>query len=334
MSVEPVLSVRSLSISVPVAATRAAAVANVSFDVPPGGRLGLVGESGSGKTLTALALMRLLKPPVRVDSGSALLEGRDMLCLSARELNEIRGARIAMIYQNPMSALNPVVPIGRQLTEVLALHGRYSKVAARRRAVELLGDVGIASPQRQFDSYPHELSGGMRQRVVIAMAMSCEPRVVIADEPTTALDVTTQARMLALMHRLVDEHATAFVLITHDLGVAAEFCDEVLVMYAGRIVERNTVPRLFERPNHPYTLALLKSRCSVDTDPDEPIPTVTGQPPQIGNHPSGCAFHPRCPEAIDVCRQIRPALVDLADVSVACWRAAGYPAASDVGVRS
>jgi oligopeptide/dipeptide ABC transporter ATP-binding protein len=284
--------------------------------------------------LTALSLMRLVKPPVTVDSGAILLEGRDILRLSVRELNDIRGNRIAMIHQNPMSALNPVVPIGRQLTEVLDLHGQYTKATARRRAAELLGDVGIASPHRQLDSYPHELSGGMRQRVIIAMAMSCEPRVLVADEPTTALDVTTQARILTLMHQLVDDRSTAVVLITHDLAVAAEFCDEVLVMYAGRIVERGSVPALFERPRHPYTRALLESRCAVDTDPNEPIATVPGQPPQLGEHPAGCAFHPRCPLAVDTCRTARPELLDVGDAQAACWRADGYLAGARTGAAS
>jgi peptide/nickel transport system ATP-binding protein len=334
MSMDPVLSVRGLSISVPVNSSRANVVEGMSFDVSPGSRLGLVGESGSGKTLTALALMRLLRPPVTVDAGSIVLEGRDILRLRPRELNQIRGARIAMIYQNPMSALNPVLTIGRQVTEVLALHGQYGKAAARRRAAELLGDVGIASPSRLLDAYPHELSGGMRQRVVIAMAMSCGPRVVIADEPTTALDVTTQARVLALMHRLVDDHGAALVLITHDLGVAAEFCDQIQVMYAGRIVERAAVPDLFERPRHPYTLALLESSCSVDTDPNRLIPTVPGQPPQFGELPGGCAFHPRCPQAIDDCRGSRPELLPIAEDAVACWRAPGYPVSARTGQAS
>lgn len=314
----PVLSVRDLHVTVPYAGGETAAVRGVSFDLQPGERLGLVGESGSGKSLTALALMRMLAPSLRIRSGEILLNGRDLMKLSARQMCSVRGSEIAMIYQNPMAALNPVLTIGDQIVEAIRIHSDMSRAAARRRAVDLLGDVGIPDPLQRMDSYPYQLSGGMRQRIVIAMALSCEPKVIIADEPTTALDVTTQARVLALLRRLVDSHGTAVVLISHDLEVAAEFCDHIQVMYAGRLVERSTASDLFARPLHPYAKALLDSSCVLSTDPTLPIPVIPGQPPHPGSFPAGCAFQPRCGRHQDACVTDDPALSLKHGRAVAC----------------
>lgn len=316
--VTPVLSVRDLRVSVPSGRDDVPAVRGVSFDVPAGARIGLVGESGSGKSLTALALMRMLAPGVKILGGQVLLEGEDVLQKSSREMCDVRGRRIAMIYQNPMSSLNPVLTIGAQLAEAMTIHGRASRSAARRRSADLLGDVGIPNPMRVMDSYPYELSGGMRQRVVIAMALSCEPALIVADEPTTALDVTTQARVLALLHQLVDSLGTAVILITHDLEVAAEFCEEIHVMYAGRIVERAESVTLFRSPRHPYTNALLDSTCDLTTEISKPIPVIAGQPPQPGDIPPGCAFAARCASVQPQCRDVDPPLVSEGGFTVAC----------------
>lgn len=314
----PVLSVRDLRVSVPSGPDDVTAVRGVSFDVPAGARVGLVGESGSGKSLTALALMRMLSSGVKVQGGQVLLEGEDIMQKSSREMCDIRGRRIAMIYQNPMSSLNPVLNIGSQLMEAMTIHGHLPRAAARRRSEELLGEVGIPNPGRIMGSFPHELSGGMRQRVVIAMALSCEPALIIADEPTTALDVTTQARVLALLHQLVDSLGTAVILITHDLEVAAEFCEEIHVMYAGRIVEHAESVTLFRSPRHPYTNALLDSTCDLTTDISRPIPVISGQPPHPGDIPSGCAFAARCPTAQPECLDMDPTLTSEDGFTFAC----------------
>jgi oligopeptide/dipeptide ABC transporter ATP-binding protein len=292
---EPVLDVRDLRVRF----GDVEPVRGVSFALRAGQRIGLVGESGSGKSLTALAIMRLARRAHL--SGSVRLDGTDLLALGEREMTRVRGGRIGMVYQDPMAALNPVYTIGRQLREALALHTDLRRDAARERAVELLADVGIDHPRRRVDQYPHELSGGMRQRVVIAMAMCAGPSVLICDEPTTALDVTTQARVIELLDRLAEDHSTAVVLITHDLGVAAGFCDAVHVMYGGRIVESADVEPLYRSPLHPYTEALLSAAVDLTLEPGTTIPTISGQPPLAGALPSGCSFHPRCPVARDVC---------------------------------
>lgn len=315
----PVLSVRDLQVTVPFAGGETAAVRGVSFDLQAGERLGLVGESGSGKSLTALALMRMLAPSLRIRSGEILLNGRDLMKLTARQMCDVRGSEIAMIYQNPMAALNPVLTIGDQIVESIRIHSDMSRATARKRAVELLGDVGIPDPLQRMDAYPYQLSGGMRQRIVIAMALSCDPKVIIADEPTTALDVTTQARVLALLRRLVDSHGTAVVLISHDLEVAAEFCDNIQVMYAGRIVERSPSSSLFARPLHPYAKALLDSSCVLSTDPARPIPVIGGQPPHPGSFPAGCAFQPRCGRSQEPCLTEDPVLSLMRGRAVACY---------------
>jgi len=316
---DPLLSVRDLQIGVPLDHGETMAVRGVSFDLQPGARLGLVGESGSGKSLTALALMRMLPPSVRIRAGEVMLNGRDLMTLTPRQMCEVRGSEIAMIYQNPMAALNPVLTIGDQLVEGLRIHSSMSRSTARKRAVELLGDVGIPDPGNRMESHPYQLSGGMRQRVVIAMALSCEPSVIIADEPTTALDVTTQARILALLRQLVSSHGTAVILISHDLEVAAEFCDEIQVMYAGRIVERSPSADLFANPRHPYTKALLESSCVLTTDLTRPIPVIPGQPPQPGSFPAGCAFQARCTQARETCIDHDPVLEWDHGRAVACY---------------
>ena len=286
---------------------------DVAFSVGRREKVGLVGESGSGKSLTALALMRLLPPPGRIAAGNVLLGGRDLTRLTEKEMAAVRGGRIAMVYQDPMSSLNPVRSIGRQIVEAIRAHEDVSKTVARARAIELLADVGIAAPARRFDSYPHQLSGGMRQRVMIAMAISASPDVLIADEPTTALDVTTQARIVDLLGRLVEERDLGVILITHDLGLAATICDTINVMYAGRIVEHSGASQLFSSPVHPYSEALLGAICRLDEDVERPIAAIGGQPPLPQQLPPGCSFHPRCPYAIDLCHTETPGLHELSD---------------------
>jgi oligopeptide/dipeptide ABC transporter ATP-binding protein len=298
---EHVLDVRGLTVEI---ATRHGAiepVRDVSFSLGHSQRLGLVGESGSGKSLTALALMRLLAPPVRLAAGEVRLAGVDLTRLSEREMARVRGGRMAIVYQDPMSSLNPVHSVGRQIVEAIRAHEPVGRREARERAIELLARVGLPHAARRIDSYPHQFSGGMRQRVMIAMAIAANPEVLIADEPTTALDVTTQARIMELLAGLVEERRLAVLLITHDLGLAASFCDEVQVMYAGRIVERGAASELFRHPVHPYSEALLESICRLDRDVNAPIAAIPGQPPLPGHLPSGCPFHPRCRYAEAVC---------------------------------
>jgi oligopeptide/dipeptide ABC transporter ATP-binding protein len=329
---EPVLDVRDLG----VAFGDVQAVRGVSFALRPGERVGLVGESGSGKSLTALAIMRLARR-ARL-SGEVWLAGKDLLTLSEREMTRVRGAGVAMIYQDPMSALNPVQRIGTQLVEALQLHLKQDARTARARAIELLDEVGVPKPQQRIDQYPHEFSGGMRQRVMIAMAMCAEPAVLLCDEPTTALDVTTQARIMDLLDAFVDQRRTAVLLITHDLGLAAGFCDTVQVMYGGRIVERAEAERLYARPLHPYSEALLGAACDLTLDLDRPIPTIGGQPPLAGELPPACSFHPRCPYAQDVCRERAPEPRTVAGALVECHfaeeRAAGDGAPAQEDVRA
>lgn len=306
---EPLLSVRGLTVQFAARPHPITPVREVSFDINAGQRLGLVGESGSGKSLTALALMRLIKAPGRIAGGEVRLAGRDLLQLKEREMAAVRGRQIAMVYQNPLSALNPVRTIGQQLVEAIRLHHDVDKRAGRERAIDLLDQVGVPSPAERIDSYPHQFSGGMLQRVVIAMALCCDPELVIADEATTALDVTTQARIIELLLRLVEERGAAILFITHDLGVAAALCQDVQVMYAGRIVERATAARFFSHPVHPYSEALLDALCRLDVEPGATLPTIPGSPPVTGQLPPGCAFHPRCAYAREICREHAPPLL-------------------------
>jgi peptide/nickel transport system ATP-binding protein len=298
------------------------AVDGVSFELPAGGALGIVGESGSGKSVMSLSILRLLpSPPGRIVGGQVLFEGRDLLGLPEREMRGLRGKSIAMVFQEPMTSLNPVYRIGRQVGEVLELHERLSAAAARARAIELLALVGIPAPERRIDSYPHELSGGMRQRVMIAMAIACRPKLLIADEPTTALDVTIQAQILDLLARLRRELGMAVILITHDLAVVSEFADEVLVMYAGSVVERAPAQELFARPHHPYTKGLLASAPVAGSQAR--LTTIEGMVPHLARLPVGCRFRERCREAVPRCAEAEPPLAAVGGARrVACFVAA------------
>jgi oligopeptide transport system ATP-binding protein len=296
------------------------AVEDVSFSVAPGETLGIVGESGSGKSVTNLAVMGLVpQPPGRVVAGRALFHGDDLLAMSPRRLGSIRGHRIAMIFQDPMTSLNPFLSIALQMTEVTRLHLGHGRAEALRHAVAMLRRVGIPSAERRVHDYPHQLSGGMRQRVMIAMALSCKPEVLIADEPTTALDVTIQAQILALMKQLQEEEQTAIILITHDLGVIANMCHRVAVMYAGRFVEEAGVDALFGSPRHPYTLGLLESIPRLDEPKGTDLTPIEGQPPDLAHLEPGCPFRPRCPYAVARCGQKVPPLAGEEDHRVACF---------------
>jgi peptide/nickel transport system ATP-binding protein len=283
------------------------AVGGITFSVERGKTLGIVGESGCGKSVTCLTIMGLNNRRNTVSSGEALFNGEDLLQMSPRRLQGLRGNDIAMIFQDPMTSLNPVHSIGKQLVEAVLLHRDVTKKDARLRALELLKAVGIPRAERRIDDYPHQFSGGMRQRVMIAMALINEPDLLIADEPTTALDVTTQAQILKLMTRLQDEFDTAIVMITHDLGVVAEIADDVVVMYAGRIAEEGTVDEIFTRPHHPYTWGLLGSLPRIDADVERLV-QIQGQPPSLLNPPTGCRFHPRCPYVLEMCDSVKPRL--------------------------
>jgi oligopeptide/dipeptide ABC transporter ATP-binding protein len=293
---EVVLSVRDLHTQFSSKAGAVQAVRGVSFDLKRAEKLGIVGESGSGKSALALSILGLIESPGRVVSGEVWLNGRDLRRLSDRRLQRVRGREISLVFQDPMSSLDPVKRIGQQLTEGILWHNpRLGRRAARRRAVELLQEVEIPLAERRLADYPHQYSGGMRQRVVIAMALASDPAVLIADEPTTALDVTTQAQVLELLERLATDHGAAIILITHNLGIVAEFCDNVQVMYAGRIVERASTADVFVRPVHPYTEALLESVPRPDRLQRGPLPSIRGMPPNLAALPPGCSFEPRCP---------------------------------------
>jgi peptide/nickel transport system ATP-binding protein len=283
------------------------AVDGVSFTVEKGKTLGIVGESGCGKSVTCLTVMGLNSKRNAITSGQALFRGEDLLKMNQKRLRDIRGNDIAMIFQDPMTSLNPVHSIGKQLVEAVLLHKDVTKKTAKARAVELLGAVGIPRANRRIDDYPHQFSGGMRQRVMIAMALVNDPDLLIADEPTTALDVTTQAQILSLMKRLQQEFGSAIMMITHDLGVVAETADDVVVMYAARVVERAPVDELFNRPRMPYTWGLLGSLPRLDTDVERLV-QIPGQPPSLLIPPPGCRFHPRCPYVMSVCRTEEPQL--------------------------
>jgi len=298
------------------------AVDGVDFSLQRGRTLGIVGESGCGKSVTALSIMGLVpQPPGRIAGGEVLFEGEDLLRAPPRRLRDLRGDQLSMIFQEPMSSLNPAFPAGEQVAEVLLRHRAVSKNEAKDQAVEMLRRVRIPSPEIRARDYPHQLSGGMRQRVMIAMALACNPKLLIADEPTTALDVTIQAQILELMRALRAELGTAIILITHDLGVVAELADDVIVMYAGKVVERCAVPELFSEPQHPYSIGLLGSIPLLHLE-QERLSAIEGFVPDAAAMPEGCRFHPRCPFSIEKCRREEPPLAQiLSGHFVACWRA-------------
>ena len=303
------------------------AVDGVSFSVDAGRTLAIVGESGCGKSVTSLSIMGLVpSPPGRIRGGSIRFEGKELLGASAREMQDLRGNGMAMIFQEPMSSLNPAFTIGEQIVEGLLRHRRISRAEAVEQALAALRKVRIPAPEQRFHDYPHKLSGGMRQRAMIAMALACEPRLLIADEPTTALDVTIQAQILELMRTLQSETGTAVILITHDLGVVAEVADDVVVMYAGRVVERAPVQELFDHPQHPYTVGLLGSIPRLDVERGR-LASIEGQVPSPLRRPAGCKFADRCPFVIDVCKREDPPLRDVGLLhQSACWRAPLDPA--------
>jgi oligopeptide/dipeptide ABC transporter ATP-binding protein len=316
---EPLLSVRDLRVYFHQRDRVVRAVDGVDLQLDPGKTLCLVGESGSGKSLTALSIMRLIAPPGRIEEGSGITyAGRDLVAASAEQMQSIRGNEISMIFQEPMTSLNPAHTVGAQIAEAVRLHRPVSKAAAAERALEMLRLVGVPDPRRRSSDYPHQLSGGMRQRVMIAMALSCEPKLIIADEPTTALDVTIQAQVLELLRELRDTLGMAVLLITHDLGVVAEMADDVAVMYAGRIVERGNVQDTFARPRHPYTQALLRSIPVLGMRQDQRLTVIPGMVPSPASWPSGCRFEARCDQAFDRCGEYPP-LFDVGSQAAACW---------------
>ena len=322
MSGEPLLSVRDLVVEFATEQGVVRAVDRVSFEVRPNETLGIVGESGCGKTVTGLAIMGLVpSPPGRIAGGSIRLLGRELVGLPESELRGIRGRDVAMVFQEPMTALNPVFTIGNQMTDVLRRYRGLSRRQARSAAIELLAKVGIPAPERRIDEYPHQLSGGMRQRVVIAMALSCDPKLIVADEPTTALDVTTQAQVLAQIVKLQQEFHMAMILVTHDLGVVAETCHRAMVMYCGRIAEKAEIGPLFASPRHPYTVGLLRSIPRVGAHEKEDLAVIPGMVPDLLHLPRGCRFADRCPRRQADCDEALPEL-DGSEASrsrVACY---------------
>lgn len=308
---DTLIQVKNLQISFKYDGVMTPVIRGVSFDIKRGETLGMVGESGSGKSVTSREIMRLIAtPPARIDSGEILFEGRDILKMSDDELRSIRGNRISMIFQEPMTSLNPVYTCGDQIMEVIRLHKGVSKKEARQMAIEMLREVGVQSPETRVDCYPHELSGGMRQRVMIAMALSCSPTLLISDEPTTALDPTIQAQILQLIKDMKKKLNMSVLFITHDLGVVAQNCDRVVVMYAGKIVEVAEVCELFDHPAHPYTQGLIMSIPKMSSDVEE-LYSIDGSIPSFGSLPNGCTFGPRCPYFTEECTKSEPVLKDI-----------------------
>jgi peptide/nickel transport system ATP-binding protein len=314
----PLLAVERLRVEFPTRTGTLVAVDGVSLSIAPGEVLGVVGESGAGKSLTGAAIIGLLDPPGRIGEGEVLLDGRRIDNLAPEAMRRVRGREIGAVFQDPLTSLNPLYTVGRQLVETITTHLELSPRDARRRALDLLGEVGIPAPERRFNHYPHQFSGGMRQRVVIALALAAKPKLIIADEPTTALDVSIQAQIIALLKRLCREHGAAVMLITHDMGVIAETADRVAVMYAGRIVEIGPVNDVIHRPQHPYTQGLMGSIPSIVAEREE-LAQIDGVMPRLDAIPSGCAFHPRCPHAFDRCRRDRPELLNAGATRSACW---------------
>jgi oligopeptide/dipeptide ABC transporter ATP-binding protein len=320
MARQPLLSVEDLRVQFWTSRGTVHAVNGITFDVAPGDTLGIVGESGCGKSVTSLAILGILPRAGKVTSGTAMFGDRDLFRLSDRELRRIRGRDIAMIFQDPMTSLNPVLTIGRQIREALQTHFDMSKAEANRRVAELLDDVGIPSAELRLKDYPHQFSGGMRQRAMIAMALACEPKLLIADEPTTALDVTIQAQILDLLRKLVEDRDTALILITHDLGVVAGMCERVNVMYAGMFMETGNAEQLFNRPRHPYTLGLLQSVPRLDAERKTKLQPIEGAPRDMLRPPEACPFQPRCRFEVEQSREEVPQLRELeAGHMVACF---------------
>jgi peptide/nickel transport system ATP-binding protein len=314
----PLLAVERLRVEFPTRHGTLVAVDGISLSIAPGEVLGVVGESGAGKSLTGAAIIGLIDPPGRIGGGEVRLGDRRIDNLAPEEMRRVRGREIGAVFQDPLTSLNPLYTIGRQLVETITTHLDLSARQARRRALDLLAEVGIPAPERRFHHYPHQFSGGMRQRVVIALALAAQPKLIIADEPTTALDVSIQAQIIALLKRLCREHGAAVMLITHDMGVIAETADRVAVMYAGRVVEVGPVADVIHRPQHPYTKGLMGSIPSIVAERDE-LAQIDGVMPRLDAIPPGCAFHPRCPSAFDRCRKERPELMNAGVTRSACW---------------
>jgi len=320
---EPLLAVDRIRVELPTRRGTLTAVHDVSFEIARGEVLGVVGESGAGKSITGAAVIGLIDPPGRIASGEIRLDGRRIDDLPASELRRIRGREIGAVFQDPLTSLNPLYTVGRQIVETIRTHLPMSESAARDRAVALLEEVGIPGAARRIEHYPHQFSGGMRQRVVIALALAAKPKLIIADEPTTALDVSIQAQIIQVLKRLCRDHGTAVMLITHDMGVIAETADRVAVMYAGRIVEIGRVADVIHRPRHPYTVGLMGSIPSLGASVER-LTQIDGSMPRLDAVPSGCAFHPRCPRAIERCSRERPELEPSGTTRAACWLA-GVP---------
>jgi peptide/nickel transport system ATP-binding protein len=318
MSRPPLLEVDRLRVEFPTRRGTLLALDDVSFSIAPGEILGVVGESGAGKSLTGAAIIGLLEPPGRIASGEIRLEGRRIDNLGAADMRRIRGRQIGAIFQDPLTSLNPLYTVGQQLVETIRTHLPLSGAQARERAIDLLRQTGIPAPEARIDQYPHQFSGGMRQRVVIALALAAEPRLIVADEPTTALDVSIQAQIIALLQRLAREHGAAVMLVTHDMGVIAETCDRVAVMYAGRVVEIGPVQEVIHHPAHPYTRGLMGSIPKMDEE-RERLAQIDGAMPRLNAIPPGCAFNPRCGEAMPRCTRERPDLMDAGSTRAACW---------------
>ncbi|HBX24526.1 MAG TPA: ABC transporter ATP-binding protein [Desulfotomaculum sp.] len=315
-----ILEVKNLSTSFFTHAGEVKAVKDISFNVGIGEAIGIVGESGSGKSVTSLSIMNLLSFPGKVINGSVCFAGTELTNLKEKKMQLVRGNEIGMIFQDPMTSLNPVYTVGNQIMESLLRHQKLNRGEARKKAIEMLSLVGIPGPENRLNQYPHEFSGGMRQRVMIAMALCCKPKLLIADEPTTALDVTIQAQIIELLKDLKDKINTSIILITHDLGVVAELCSRVIVMYAGSVVEKGTTRDVFYNPRHPYTWGLLKSIPIVNADHKERLIPIDGQPPDLLNTPPGCPFCPRCDHAMQICAQTQPPLSQLGEQHLAaCW---------------
>ena len=318
MSAAPLLEVRHLRVEFPSRRGTLLAIDDVSFSIAPGEILGVVGESGAGKSLTGAAIIGLLEPPGRIAGGEIVLAGQRIDNLPYEQMRRIRGRQIGAIFQDPLTSLNPLYTIGRQLIETIRTHLPVSEEEARARAIGLLQQTGIPAAEARIDQYPHQFSGGMRQRVVIALALAAEPKLIVADEPTTALDVSIQAQIISLLKRVCKEHGAAVMLVTHDMGVIAETCDRVAVMYAGRIVEVGPVADVIHRPSHPYTEGLMGSIPAMDEE-RERLAQIDGAMPRLNAIPPGCAFTPRCPQAFERCRVERPDLLDAGATQAACW---------------